>query len=230
MATAPGTSGPSDRELLRRYVAGEVQSGAVLYARHRAGLMRYLLRRLRRRDLAEESVQETYARLFSKAPDLVEHPRPVAWLYRVARNVAVDLHWRRRTESFTDAAVDASQLVDSRVSENPLEHLERDELNRDLLAAVRGLPPLERQVFLLRTVGGHSFRAIAEKLGAPLNTVLSRMHRGLKRLRAAVDSPERPRSAERDTPVAGPRDVRTAALESDAVRSTDRSRRGKGQR
>jgi RNA polymerase sigma-70 factor (ECF subfamily) len=55
-----------------------------------------------------------------------------------------------------------------------------------LCALIEQLPPAQREVFLLRTDGNLRFNEIAALVGAPLNTVLGRMHYAVTRLRAAL--------------------------------------------
>ncbi len=180
---------PSDGSLLTRYMSGDRRGAEVLFGRYQRPLLSYFLRRLGRKDLAEEGLQETFCRLFEQAPRLVEHPRLDAWLFTVARNVSADVYRRRRDRaaSFSDLreggietgiAGPAAVLPDAR--------LESRELNDLLLRTLRDMPAPEREVFLLRTQSALSFREIAAKAGAPLNTVLSRMHRAMKRVRRAM--------------------------------------------
>jgi RNA polymerase sigma-70 factor (ECF subfamily) len=181
---------PPDQALIQQYLSGDQRAAETLYLRYRAGLFRYLLRRLKRRHLAEESLQETFLRFFAQAACLSRHPRLGAWLFSVARNVSADIRRRRCLEAapFSDLArANFETLLPAVENLRPDQQLLSRELSRSLMRAVRELPELEREVFFLRTQGGFSFREIAVKVGAPLNTVLSRMHRAMKRIRHAMN-------------------------------------------
>ncbi|HVR73128.1 MAG TPA: sigma-70 family RNA polymerase sigma factor [Planctomycetota bacterium] len=178
-----------DSALLDRYVAGDRRGAAILFIRYRQPLLAYLRRRLGSPDLAEEALQETFCRLLEGAKRLARHPRLEAWLYAVAHNVAVDVkrRRRRRAASFSDIWEDGSEskLLDPAAS-GPEAVLKSRELSRTLLEAIRALSAPERKVFLLRTESALPFREIAARLGAPLNTVLSRMHRAMNKVRVAM--------------------------------------------
>jgi RNA polymerase sigma-70 factor (ECF subfamily) len=178
-----------DAALLHRYLAGDRAGAEALFERHQETLRRYLLRRLGDRDLSEESLQETFVRLLERAPALVEHPRIEAWLFAVARNVSSDVLRRRRAAaaSLTSLTGDGLELVlEDRSGVRPEGKLESHELNRLIVKAIERLPAAEREVFFLRTQSMLTFREIALRLDAPLNTVLSRMHRAMNRIRKAM--------------------------------------------
>jgi RNA polymerase sigma-70 factor, ECF subfamily len=175
-----------DAVLLDRYLAGDRAGADILFARYQRALLDFLLRRLGDRELAEESLQETFLRLLQKARVLVEHPRIEAWLFAVARNVAADVARRRKNGAhpFTSLGSDGFEAgLADREGLDPERDLQSRELNRVIVDALRALSPAEREVFLLRTQSMLSFKEIAVRLHAPLNTVLSRMHRALKRIR-----------------------------------------------
>ena len=58
----------------------------------------------------------------------------------------------------------------------------------DIIAAIDELPDVFRDVFLLSYVEGFSYKEIADRLGCPIGTVMSRLHRGRKLLRAELQS------------------------------------------
>jgi len=185
----PRQSEISDGALLESYVSGSRRAAALLFERHKDALWRYLLRKLKDRDLAEEGLQETFLRLLEHARRLVSHPRLEAWLFSVARNVSVDLQrgLRSREASFSQLESSGMPLrLEDSASPLPEARFSSRELSQAILRALQDLPDAERKVFLLRTQAQLPFREIAERLGAPLNTVLSRMHRALKRVRRAL--------------------------------------------
>jgi RNA polymerase sigma-70 factor (ECF subfamily) len=175
-----------DAALLDRYLAGDRGGADVLFARYQRSLLEFLLRRLGDRELAEEALQETFLRLLERARLLAVHPRIEAWLFAVARNVAADVTRRRKGGAypFTSLGSDGFEAgLEDREGLGPERDLQSRELNIVIVGSLRALSPAEREVFLLRTQAMLSFKEIATRLGAPLNTVLSRMHRALKRIR-----------------------------------------------
>ncbi len=180
---------PTDSALLESYLAGDKRGAQMLVARYEKSLLRYFLGRFRRRDLAEEGLQETFLRLLAGAKGLICHPRIEAWLFAVARNVSVDVIRRRSAQaaSFSELSVAGIEpRLEVTCGQTPHRCLESRELSALVQQVMRRMPAPEREVFLLRTQALLPFREIANRVGAPLNTVLSRMHRAMKRIRHAV--------------------------------------------
>ena len=185
----PGTPPPTDSACLESYLSGDKEGAQTLINRYERSLLLYFLRRLRRRDLAEEGLQETFTRLLERAKDLVSHPRVEAWLFAVARNVSVDVLRRRksRAASFSELSLTGVEPgLQGPDRQSPDRRLESRELSAVVREVMRQMPAPEREVFLLRTEAMLPFREIAKRVDAPLNTVLSRMHRAMKRVRRAV--------------------------------------------
>jgi len=87
-----------------------------------------------------------------------------------------------------DSGPEGSRLADTVESRSaaPEVGAERAEMRESLEAAVGALPVEQRQVVVLRHMSGLSFKEISEVTGWPMGTVLSRMHRALQKLKAAV--------------------------------------------
>ncbi|MBI4606675.1 MAG: sigma-70 family RNA polymerase sigma factor [Planctomycetes bacterium] len=188
-ATTEATS-QADPALIQRYLSGDGTAAAVLVDRYERPLSAYILRRLGGdRDLAEECVQEVFCRLLERAEALQRHPRIEAWLFAVARNVTADVCRLRRVRAAPFSVLGGANgeaAIEGDAAARPERRLQSSELSRLVLQVVGEMPPLEREVFLLRTQSGLPFREIAARQGAPLNTVLSRMHRALKRIRRSL--------------------------------------------
>lgn len=181
----------SDRTLLVQYLRGSREAAEVVLVRHERILRAYLSRRLTDPELVEEALQETFLRLLENAASLVRHPRLEGWLFLVARNVSADILRLRRRSSALSTPMGDCGLEDGirdRRSHTPDVELRRRELSRLVLRAVDCMPDAERQVFLLRTQFQLPFREIAQRQDAPINTVLSRMHRALRRIRRVLEA------------------------------------------
>ncbi|MGD0676057.1 MAG: RNA polymerase sigma factor [Polyangiaceae bacterium] len=186
---------PTDEALMVRFRSGERTALARLLQRHQTPLYNFVLRQLRNRPQAEEVVLETFARVVQNAADFKETARFAAWLYTIARNLCVDSlrkgSLRRHTsldepsgfgpgegttlgERTTDAGAHVEPAGFSR------------EIRERVLSAIESLPEDQREVFLLREVSNLAFKDIAEVVGAPENTVKSRMRYALERLQAAL--------------------------------------------
>jgi RNA polymerase sigma-70 factor (ECF subfamily) len=134
-----------------------------LFARYREPVFRFLRRLLRDGAAAEDLTQEAFLRAMRGTYRANGHER--AWIFEIARNLARD-HARasaRRpaTEVFEDAA---GPLTDRAMA-----------LTLD--AALASLDDDDREVFLLKEVGGLSYAEIAEACGLTPDAVRSRLHR-----------------------------------------------------
>jgi len=115
-----------------------------------------------------------------------ERPRcPVAWIFVVTWNAAVDVRRRQRRRP-ASAALDEETLMQPVTETAPDRAIEqRDEIARAQRAIERLADP-EKQVFLLRVSGGLSFAAVAAALEIPEGTAKTRMRSALQRLRRAL--------------------------------------------
>jgi len=128
---------------------------------------------------AEDLVQETYTRAFAA---FASHrgPSTKAWLTTICLNLARS-DWRRRARHFVEASLPESYESEASsvsVDGEALANIEREAVQR----ALARLPEEQRLAVVLMDLAGHSASEVAEMLGCPRNTVLSRVHRGHKRL------------------------------------------------
>ena len=153
-------------------------------------LYRTALRLSRNPQDAEDLVQETYLNAFRALDRFEEGTNLRAWLFRILNNAFISQYRRRkrRPSSSLDEVSDF-YLYDHLVAGNtapPQENPEREVLSRigdeAVLRALEELPVEFRQVELLADVEGFSYREIADILGIPIGTVMSRLYRGRRRL------------------------------------------------
>ncbi len=184
--TQPGSSlsEASDAVLLTRLRQGDHDAFDAIYDRHRARLFSFLARLSRDRTIAEDLMQETFLRLARSAPD----PQVVlrAWLFRVGRNLFVD--GRRRAlldfERLRDLALWPSR---PRIAtETPFDHLEANQTQRRLEAALLALPLKYREALLLVAVERLSPTEAAQILEIAPPALRQRLLRGRALLRDAL--------------------------------------------
>jgi RNA polymerase sigma factor (sigma-70 family) len=133
---------------------------------------------------AEDVVQDVAASLFESA-DLTAPIRDLsAYVYRALRNRVVDLYRSRRREPARDPASLAEALADER-DESGLS-LENGEVRERLFEAIDRLPEEQRAVFLATELEGFKYRELARQWRVPIGTLLSRKHRAVEALRAAL--------------------------------------------
>ena len=147
-----------------------------LYYEAGPGLLRYLSRRLRARDDAEDVLQATFveAARFYERMSAADSPR--AWLYAVARNL---LAARQRRAALIQWSSLATEPAD-RNEDNTDDRLDA------MRAAISGLPEALRETLELRVGQDLSYQEIATVLDVPVGTVRSRLHNAVEQLRARL--------------------------------------------
>jgi RNA polymerase sigma-70 factor (ECF subfamily) len=133
---------------------------------------------------AEDLVQDSLVRAY-KAIDRFDGRYPRAWLLTIVRNTHINRNRRRRPELLRDPDTQLERLAQSPTSD------ERDrpdrfvdaEVDAEVEAALRGLPSTFGEVIALVDVDGLSYAEAAAALGIPVGTVMSRLHRGRKKIR-----------------------------------------------
>jgi RNA polymerase sigma-70 factor (ECF subfamily) len=158
----------------------------------RAQIQRHILAMVRNQAEAEELTQDTYARALERIGQLRDPQAALAWLYRIATNVALDrLRQRRPSTIPLDTVVPAGEQAEQAAErerapsllEGALESSEMSECVQGYLAA---LPDDYRIAILLHDAHGLSNPEIAELLGCSLATAKIRVHRARARLRETL--------------------------------------------
>lgn len=187
-----------------------------VFLEHLPGLYRSARRRVRSDADAEDLVQETMLRAF-RAFDPSEPPdNPGAWLQRILANLLTD-RARERARRPEPLSVDdeGAGLYDrleagreTGIYSDPQRLVQRWSDRDDVREAVDALPDWAREVLVLSHVAGLRYREIAEVLGVPEGTVMSRLNRARRALERALATraglPDRPKPRV-DAPAPGSR-------------------------
>ncbi|MCL2423271.1 MAG: sigma-70 family RNA polymerase sigma factor, partial [Micrococcales bacterium] len=138
---------------------------------------------------ADDLVQETYAKALASFHQYRPGTNLKAWLYRILTNTYINSYRRRQREPQQAAdEVEDWQLAraESHTSTG-LRSAEAEALDRlpddDVKAALAMVPEAFRMTVYLADVEGFAYKEIAEIMGTPIGTVMSRLHRGRARLR-----------------------------------------------
>jgi len=156
---------------------------ATMYDRCAAGLYRYALMVLADAHLAEDAVQETFARVVAAGRGGGRIASYNGYLRKVMRNLCYDVLRRRRRRRETGVSEMPPLLAAAGAS--PAD----EEQRRALVAALCRLPPEQREVVYLKVYEQMTFRRIAELVGVSPNTAVSRYRYALGKLRAWLGGP-----------------------------------------
>jgi len=196
----------ADAELVIRARAGDADAQEELARLHRRAAYFLALQLLGNPEDAMDVSQDAMLRLFSTLHrfDVRRPLRP--WLYQIVRNRVVDLIRRRRIRAHDslDAVDDDGnrRFEPADLSVDLDRDVDRAELRRQIWRTLEALPHKQREILVLRDYQDLSYAEIAETLGIPIGTVMSRLHGARKCLRDALQ--EQDRRQETATPQASP--------------------------
>jgi RNA polymerase sigma-70 factor (ECF subfamily) len=179
----------TERALIERLRGGDVAAFDVIHEAFNVRLFAFLLRLSRRRDVAEDLLEETWLRLVKHARRLRPETRIGPWLFTVARNLHVSYLRARVVEESAMAGL--MSLWPSSVSgSSPFEDAAAGELERRIDRALAGLPAASREVLLLITVAGLDHAEAAAVCGITPEAFRQRVSRARATLARALDQYE----------------------------------------
>ncbi len=163
-----------------------------IYERHSRGIFNYACRLVGDYQWAEEILQETFLRAFSRAETFRKGARVSTWLYRIAMNLCYD-HLRSPknrpkvslSQRWSSSDGEESTGLGDRLESpegTPREAAEESEVATLIRQAIDTLPEKEKNVVLLRHYQGLKFREIAEVTGLTPRTVQNCLRRGRDKL------------------------------------------------
>ncbi len=183
--------GMPDAEAIRLASKGDHDAFRVLVERYQARAYRLALRVLRDEDAARDAVQDALIKAYTSLPKFEGRSSFYTWLYRLVMNQCLDHKRRDRSDRHVEwedgdpieaagAQMPPPEVAGVRFA--PAAEVMRKELRRQVGAAIEQLPDDSRQTLLLREVEGLAYAEIAEVLGIPKGTVMSRLHYARKRV------------------------------------------------
>ena len=166
-----------DRELIRRYLAGDADAFDALMTAHQARVFSICLRMLRDRDSALDATQDVFLTVFRKVDRYREQAAFSTWQYRVAVNTCYD-HLRRSKRKRTEAMPDHFDPPDPTSGDA----IGAVELRPDIERALQSIAPEFRAAAILVDLEGMSLQGASDTLGVPIGTVKSRVFRARRQL------------------------------------------------
>jgi RNA polymerase sigma-70 factor (ECF subfamily) len=180
--------GGADEQLMLAYREGDAGAFEELYRRHKGGLFRFVTRSVRDRAVAEELYQEIWMRAIEARGRYEVQAKFTTWLYTIAHNRLVD-HWRKRGLSLVslDTEEGAAPEPAGNPGEEPLQIAAARQSAARFAAALQGLPPAQREAFLLHHEAEMSVAEIARATGCNEEAAKSRLRYAVAKLKQAID-------------------------------------------
>jgi RNA polymerase sigma factor (sigma-70 family) len=162
-------------------------------SREQSRLLRFIRRRVPDARDAEDILQDVFAELVEANRLLMPIDHVTGWLFRVARNRITDLFRKKRPEPLPappgsdDDGPGFEELLPA-LDGGPDEEYTRQLLLAALKDAIDELPEQQRAVFVAHEIEGRSFKELADETGVGVNTLLSRKHYAVQRLRTRLQA------------------------------------------
>ena len=171
-----------DEQLMCAFAAGDAAAFDALYARYRGPVFRFFARQLHPED-AEEAHQETWLKLIRARDGYTPSGSFRSFLFTVAHNVVTDRyrHLARRPPHGGEIDPDEQAAPTDTVAD-----VSRAQLAEYLYAAIRRLPPAQREALVLREETGMSYAEIAAVTNATAEGVKSRLRYAMQKLRSEL--------------------------------------------
>ncbi len=189
-----------DRELIRKFMAGEDYCFEVLLNRYKSKVFTTIYLIVKDRGVAEDLFQDVMIKVVKmiRSGKYNEEGKFLPWVVRIARNLAID-HFRKVQRTPMQRETDDYDIFNSldRAEESSEDAIIRDENARYIRKLIQQLPDKQREVLIMRSYSDLSFKEIAAITDVSINTALGRMRYALLNLKKLANLPEVPKDYEK---------------------------------
>ena len=190
------SSTKGDHELVQRVQAGDSAAFRTLFEKYHRRAFAVAMGVLKNQDDALDAVQEAFVKVHKNIHKFQGSSSFYTWLYRIVMNVSIDhvrRTSRRKSLDFDERALHEESevagdgaLVPNVMDANPGKAALRRELRGAIQVALQELPEHHRAVIVLREIEGMSYEEMAETLGVPKGTIMSRLFHARKKMQNAL--------------------------------------------
>lgn len=173
-----------DRMLFDLWIKGDQRGFSSIYEKYKKRLFGFLLKMTQDKGLAEDLMQETFFAALRNAGQFDRNRNLLSWFFGIAHKKAID--YFRHVKVEIEHQGEAKKSIGSKI-EAPDCAMDNKNIRKMVNEALQTLDPLQKEVFLMRELGGVSFKEIAKIMGCPINTALGRMRLALKNIRKELE-------------------------------------------
>ncbi|HEY2414725.1 MAG TPA: sigma-70 family RNA polymerase sigma factor [Pirellulaceae bacterium] len=174
---------PTDNQLIAAAKRGDAAAYGALVSKYQVRLCSSLWHVCGSREVAEDTAQEAFLRAYLKLGNYTGASAFYTWLYRIAVNLIISDHRKRKTQTCTEQNRMLCDQSQGDNSERPDDSLLRQERVKQVQQALNNLSSEHRTILVLREMESCDYDEIASLLNVPIGTVRSRLHRARLELR-----------------------------------------------
>lgn len=177
-----------DAAMVKAVLGGDSTAYRGLVEKYQTRVYSMVYGMIRNREDARDLTQEAFVKAFNNLKSFRLEASFYTWLYRIAMNVSIDFTRKRKRREVAGFEEDiANRDADGGIDEvhhqdSPSRSLERKQLYARIMDALEKLPADQKQVILLRELEGLSYKEIADVMGIPEGTVMSRLFYARKKM------------------------------------------------
>jgi RNA polymerase sigma-70 factor, ECF subfamily len=183
----------NDQELVRLYLEGDEHAFETLLHRHKRKVWSHIYLLVRDRELTEDLFQEAFIKVVHtlKTGKYNEEGKFLPWVMRIAHNLVID-HFRRNKKMPLVRSNDEHDVFATvaQPGKNVEQRMVNVQIDEDVRKLIDHLPGEQREVVIMRTYLGMSFKEIAEHTDVSINTALGRMRYALINMRKMIKQHE----------------------------------------
>lgn len=181
--------GLNDQELVRSYLEGNEKAFEVLLHRHKRKVWSHIYLMVRDREVTEDLFQDAFIKVVHtlKCGKYNEEGKFLPWVMRIAHNLVID-HFRRNKKMPVVRSNDEHDVFATvaQPGKNVEQRMVNVQIDEDVRRLIDHLPEEQREVVVMRTYLGMSFKEIAEHSDVSINTALGRMRYALINMRKLI--------------------------------------------